>query len=94
MKKNLLLIAILFFSTLIRGQNTDSADFEILNQSKQWQLQFNDPCTKDWQSKWFLDGLHADIKNTKDGMLFSGGNVEGDDAYNVVLWTRIHLKEM
>ncbi|PJJ08473.1 uncharacterized protein DUF1961 [Flavobacterium sp. 1] len=92
MDKNLLLILILFFSALMRGQNTDLAEFETLNQSKQWQLQFNDPCTKDWQSKWFLDGLHADIKNTKEGMLFSGGNVEGDDAYNAVLWTKDSFK--
>ena len=92
MNKKRLLILILFFSTFMRGQNTDSDEFETLNQSKQWQLQFNDPCTKDWQSKWFLDGLHAEIKNTKEGMLFSGGNVEGDDAYNAVLWTKDSFK--
>ncbi|MGQ7947429.1 DUF1961 family protein [Flavobacterium sp. WC2509] len=92
MNTNKLLLLILFFSTLMRGQNTDSADFENLNRSKQWQLQFNDSFTKDWQSKWFLDGLHADIKNTKEGMLFSGGNVENDDAYNAVLWTKESFK--
>ncbi|HSD08058.1 DUF1961 family protein, partial [Flavobacterium sp.] len=41
---------------------------------------------------WFLDGLHADIKNTKEGMLFNPGNIEGDDAYNAVLWTKDSFK--
>jgi hypothetical protein len=76
----------------MKGQNIDSADFEVLNQSTRWQLKFNDPCTENWMSKWFLDGLHADIKNTNEGMLFSGGNVEGDDAYNAVLWTKDSFK--
>jgi len=92
MNKNLLLILILFFSALMRSQNTDSTEFDSLNQSKQWQLKFNDDCTKDWQSKWFLDGRHAEIKNSREGMLFSGGNVEGDDAYNAVLWTKDSFK--
>ncbi|WP_281637994.1 DUF1961 family protein [Flavobacterium marginilacus] len=92
MNKNLLLILIFFFSALMKGQNTDDTVFEKLNQSKQWHLKFNDSCTKDWQSKWFLDGLHADIKNTEEGMLFSAGNVEGDDAHNTVLWTKASFK--
>lgn len=92
MNKRILLILILFFSTLMRSQNTDDIAFETLNRSKQWQLKFDDSGSKNWQSKWFLDGLHAEIKNSKDGMSFSGGNVEADDAYNAVLWTKDSFK--
>jgi len=92
MNKITLLILLLFISTLAKSQNSDAADFEKLNQSKQWQLQFNDSGTKDWQTKWFLDGLHAEIKNTKEGMLFNTGTVENDDAYNAVLWTKESFK--
>lgn len=87
-----LLILTLFFSILINAQKTDDKEFDILNKSKQWQLQLKDRGTKNWQSKWFLDGLQANIKNTKAGMLFNAGIKAGDDAAHAVLWTKESFK--
>ena len=92
MNKNRLLILMMFCSTLIHGQDIDKDDFEILNQSTDWQLEFYDHCSGDWQSQWFLDGLRAEIENTKDGMVFSAGPVEGDHACHAVLWTKDSFK--
>lgn len=85
-------ILILLLSASIRAQKTDDQEFDILNKSKQWQLQLQDSGTKDWQSKWFLDGLQANIKNTKAGMLFNAGTTAGDDASHAVLWTKESFK--
>ena len=87
-----LLILTLFFSILINAQKTDDKEFDILNKSKQWKLQLKDSGTKDWQSKWFLDGLQAKIKNTKAGMLFNTGTTAGADAGHAVLWTKESFK--
>ncbi|HTG65221.1 MAG TPA: DUF1961 family protein [Flavobacterium sp.] len=92
MKINPLLILLLFLSILTKAQNTENKEFEILNQSKKWQLQFQDSGTKDWQSKWFLDGLQSNIKNTKAGMLFNAGTTAGEDAGHAVLWTKESFK--
>jgi hypothetical protein len=80
------------FSIILQGQDVDNGDFEIINQSREWYLKFNDDCTENWQSKWFLDGLRAEVKNTKEGMVFSAGAVEGDDACHAVLWTKDSFK--
>jgi len=87
-----LLILSFFLSLSINAQNTDNKEFDILNQSKQWKLQFKDNGTKDWQSKWFLDGLQANIKNTPVGMLFNTGTTAGNDAGHAVLWTKNSFK--
>lgn len=84
----LILILLLFSSNFIFSQDLDQKEFQALNQSKQWKVQFQDKCTQNWQSKWFLDGLHAEVKNSKKGMLFNAGKVERDDAYHAVLWTK------
>ncbi len=89
---NLKQLLILFFCISINAQKIDNKEFDILNKSKQWQLQLQDSGTKDWQSKWFLDGLQANIKNTKAGMLFNTGSTAGDDAGHAVLWTKESFK--
>ncbi|MFA9191020.1 DUF1961 family protein [Flavobacterium sp. FZUC8N2.13] len=86
------LILILLLSVSIHAQNADDKEFEILNKSKQWQLQFQDSGTKNWQTKWFLDGLQANIKNTKAGMLFHAGAKAGTDTDHAVLWTKKSFK--
>ena len=53
-----------------------------------WQEQFADDGTADWQQKWFLDGLRADIRNTPDGLVFSAGPVPDDHGSHAVLWTK------
>lgn len=92
MNTNRWVLLVLFFSALVKGQNTEAVDFENLNRAKHWQLVFDDAGTKDWRTKWFLDGKEAEIKNTKDGMLFGGGAMEGNEAHHAVLWTKDSFK--
>lgn len=61
--------------------------FNQLNDSENWKLKFSDKMSKKWKSKWFLDGLRADLRNTKNGLVYSAGDVEGDDSCHAVLWT-------
>ncbi|MEM6332997.1 MAG: DUF1961 family protein [Planctomycetota bacterium] len=56
--------------------------------SGEWVEQFHDPCTDDWTSRWTLDGRHATLTHSPDGMNFQAGPVNGDDAHHAVLWTR------
>jgi len=63
-------------------------DFVNLNKSKDWQLSLCDSGTKNWQDNWFLDGLIAQVKNTKQGMVFSAGTEAWNDAHHAVLWTK------
>lgn len=53
-----------------------------------WHEAFSDPCTDDWQANWQLDGQHARITQSEQGMDFSAGDTAGDDADHAVLWTR------
>ncbi len=85
-------LIVFFFSISIFAQTTDEKTFEKLNNSKIWQLRMKDRGTKNWQSNWFLDGLHAEVKNSTKGMSFSTGTVERDDAYHAVLWTKGSFK--
>lgn len=87
MKNYQLIFLLLLKSILISGQSADSVEFEAINQSSDWNLSFEDDCTEDWQSNWFLDGLRATVKNTNMGMVFSAGPEEGDHACHAVLWT-------
>nr|WP_294936893.1 DUF1961 family protein [uncultured Flavobacterium sp.] len=87
-----LLIVMLFLSVPTQAQNTDNQEFEVLNQSKEWQLEFQDKGTKNWQSKWFLDGLQATVKNSKAGMLFNAGAKAASDSDHAVLWTKDSFK--
>jgi hypothetical protein len=87
-----LFILSLFLSFSTNAQDSNNKEFEILNQSKRWQLQFKDKGTKDWQSKWFLDGLQASVKNTKAGMLFNAGAKAASDSDHAVLWTKESFK--
>jgi len=85
---NKLLLLLFFLTTCLQGQNTDQNDFDNLNTASKWHLQFEDDCTQNWQSNWFLDGLRAAVKNTSEGMTFSAGPREGNDASHAVLWTK------
>ena len=53
-----------------------------------WKTVFSDSGNDDWQKMWFLDGQRASIKNMEDGMLFSAGPIERDNACHAVLWTK------
>ena len=67
-------------------------EYEKLNVLSDWDLQFEDPCTNDWQVNWFLDGQLANIENTEEGMNFSAGPVNRNDAHHAVLWTKESFK--
>ena len=56
--------------------------------SAPWQEVFFDPCTSDWQKKWFLDGEIGAVETTPAGMRISGGPRYGNDAHHAVLWTK------
>jgi lysophospholipase L1-like esterase len=53
-----------------------------------WQEAFHDPCTGNWREGWFLDGKVATVENTEKGMVLTSGPESGNDAHNIVLWTR------
>lgn len=58
------------------------------------QVIFQDSMTGDWREQWFLDGEKATVKNTDEGLFFSGGPVTKMDdpeeyhAHHAVLWTK------
>lgn len=54
----------------------------------EWKEVFLDPGDHEWKNQWFLDGQRASIKNMDDGMLFSAGPIERDNASHAVLWTK------
>lgn len=85
--KYLLLYFIIVLNTAF-AQALAKADFKNINELSGWKLSFQDDGTKAWQKNWFLDGLRAKIENSKRGLLFSAGDVEGDDACHAVLWTK------
>jgi len=74
------------------SMETKDPDFDELNASLDWKLQFADPCTNDWHTHWFLDGQQAKVENSEKGMNFSAGGVNRDDAHHAVLWTHQSFK--
>lgn len=66
----------------------DQDEFEKVNKSTDWKLQFSDLCTEDWQSNWFLDGEFATIEHSAKGMNFNAGPVNRNNAHHAVLWTK------
>jgi len=89
MKHTIFYSTLLFFVMVLNSnsQNKES-DFANLKNSNQWHLVLKDKGTKDWTKNWFLDGLIASVKNTKDGMHFSAGPEVMNDAHHGVLWTK------
>ncbi|WP_020571562.1 hypothetical protein [Neolewinella persica] len=84
----ILLLCITLFPVLLPAQTEAERNFQQLVDAPGWQKAFQDPGTRNWQRKWFLDGLRATVDNTPDGMVFSAGPVAGDDACHGVLWTK------
>lgn len=62
--------------------------FNALNSLSNWELEFEDKCTKDWKQNWMLDGLIAKVENSNEGMHFSAGPEFKNDAHHAVLWTK------
>ncbi len=78
--------------TTMSCKNKEQVEFDRLNESAHWNLQFSDPCTGDWQTHWLLDGEIAKVENSENGMNFSAGPVNRDDAHHAVLWTQKSFK--
>ncbi|MEQ8336018.1 MAG: hypothetical protein RIA62_01650 [Cyclobacteriaceae bacterium] len=87
MKTGILSISLFCCFTLI-DRLSAQGNFDQLNDSKNWKLQMSDPCTKNWEKQWFLDGEIATVENTNDGMVFSAGPENRNDAHHAVLWTK------
>ncbi len=92
MKSNLFLttITVLLFSfaCTVKAQ----VDFESLNASSKWNLQFSDKCTKNWQKNWFKDGLISTVEQDEKGMNLIAGPINRNDAHHTVLWTKQSFK--
>lgn len=82
------LFIVLLFSKVVFSQAESTKQFNSLKNQNDWSIKFEDSCTDDWQSNWFLDGLRAEVKNTNKGMLFVAGPVENDHSCHAVLWTK------
>jgi hypothetical protein len=68
--------------------NKQKTEFEELNNSSDWNLQLDDPCTENWENNWFLDGLIAKVEQSDKGMNLVAGPVNRNDAHHTVLWTK------
>ncbi len=87
MKGNALLI--LIFSLFFSCKTNKLLSEQKSNIQEDWNLVFEDSCTKDWTKKWTLDGLIATIENSKEGMRFKAGPEAYNDAHHAVLWTKV-----
>ncbi len=83
--RGMLLIA---FWLMIVGCSRNTSQFGKLDSDSDWKLTFADSGTGDWQEKWFLDGLKAEVKTSNEGMNFAAGPQNRDDAHHAVLWTK------
>ncbi len=82
--KNLVLILFILLSFTGKAQEAEFNKLYTLD----WKTVFSYSGNNDWQNMWFLDGQRASIKNMDDGMLFSAGPIEKDNACHAVLWTK------
>ena len=81
--KNFILILLCFVS-IVQADNKD--DFSSLK-AKDWQEVFSDKMTgTDWQEKWFLDGIHAKVSNSKEAL-----QIDTSKGF-AVLWTKKEFK--
>ena len=84
----LMFIILVFQNRLLVAQD----EFDRLNQSSDWMIQFTDPGTDNWKDHWFLDGEMATVENGERGMHFIAGSVGRDDAHHAVLWTQMSFE--
>jgi len=82
------ILALMFLLCTMSCKVRPAESFNKLQESPGWQLQFSDPCTEDWKANWFLDGQMATITHTEEGMNFSAGPINRNNAHHAVLWTK------
>ena len=56
--------------------------------SGEWREVFRDPCTEDWETRWFLDGEIGAVSTSEKGMQLTAGPQYRNDAHHMVLWTK------
>ena len=56
--------------------------------SGEWNEVFSDPCTEDWQARWFLDGEIGSVSTDEKGMQMTAGPQYKNNAHHMVLWTK------
>lgn len=56
--------------------------------SGEWREIFSDPCTEDWETRWFLDGEIASVSTSEKGMQLTAGPQYKNNAHHMVLWTK------
>lgn len=88
MRTHSALVILLSFVLLNAYTQTDASFYERLNTSKDWVLQLDDDGTSNWREHWFLDGQKATITHSSNGMDFSAGPENRNDAHHAVLWTK------
>lgn len=69
------------------GQQKVMEQFRSLEKDN-WEEVWHDPCTGDWQDRWFLDGERATVRADGKGMYLSGGPIKDDSSCHMVLWTK------
>lgn len=84
------LLLILLF--LLSCTNKQKSEFEELNNSSGWKLQFDNPWTDNWKNNWFKDGLIGKVEQSEKGMNLIAGPVNRNDAHHTVLWTKKSFK--
>lgn len=77
-----------FIASILISHQDKNNNFDELNKNENWNLVFEDICTKDWTKQWTLDGLVATVENSKQGMHFKAGPEYKNDAHHAVLWTK------
>jgi hypothetical protein len=85
-------ILLLILPFLVSCTKIQKTEFEVLNNSSDWNLQLDDPCTENWENNWFLDGLIARVEQSEKGMNLVAGPINRDDAHHTVLWTKQSFK--
>ncbi len=77
-------ISLIFMNSTCFSQQMDFDELMQLH----WKKAFFDKGSDDWKKHWFLDGKKAVVENGNDGMLFSAGPIERENASHAVLWTK------
>ncbi|MDD7985173.1 hypothetical protein PQO01_09445 [Lentisphaera marina] len=81
--KNVFLILLSFLS-IIQAETKD--DFSSMK-AKNWQEVFSDKMSgTEWKEKWFLDGIHAKVSNSKEAL-----QIDTSKGF-AVLWTKKEFK--
>ena len=54
----------------------------------EWRLVFEDDGRGNWEEKWVRDGRRSTITNTPEGMVYTTGPLQFENASHEVLWTK------